>query len=112
MPNPALEMTDVQIVDAQIDNCGCTKLYGQVGKHGWHWWIVTRRYLMNVQKGRWRIENPVRPYTEFRYDPSMEASYLGQLEAAERCPAYVAATARAGAFTPSKQQAKRSGFRS
>lgn len=93
--NPALNMTDGQIIEAQIDNCGCTKLHGQVGKHGWHWFVVTRRYLMNVQKKRWRTEYPVRSYTEFRYDASEEPVYLGQLHAAERCPAYAAATARA-----------------
>ena len=87
-------LSDHELIAAATDHCGCLKPLGQVGGHGWHWWIVTREYLETVQKILWRQQNPIRPYQEFKYDPSGEAIYLGSLEAAERCPAYVAATAK------------------
>lgn len=92
--NPALKLSDSEIIAAKEDNCGCLKLPGQVGGHGWHWWVGTREYLETVQKMRWRKQHPLRPFTEFKYDPAGEASYLGQLFAGERCPAYVAAVER------------------
>ena len=108
--NKAQKLSDAEIIASVPDHCGCLKLPGQVGKHGWHWWIVTRNYLETVQKMLWRLDNPLRPYTEFQYDPDDER-FLGECRAAERCPAYVAAAARR-APEASDHQGKQKAFRS
>lgn len=94
MASQHFHLKDSEIIASATDHCGCIKPFGMVGNHGWHFWVITRNFLLFLQKVRWRKEFPSAPTTEFRYDPDGEACYLGQLEAAERCPAYVAAMER------------------